>query len=162
MNPCPCGHHGDLRRECRCTPAQVQKYRSRLSGPLLDRIDIHVEVPAIELKDLTIPAKEESSASIRERVIRGRMIQLKRLAGEKRTTCNARLTSRLIRKHCALDSASLDVLNQAVSNLSLSARAYDRILKVARTIADLAGAPRIQAEHVAEAVQYRTLDRSLW
>ena len=162
MNPCPCGHHGDLRRECRCTPAQVQKYRSRLSGPLLDRIDIHVEVPAIELKDLTMPAKEESSTSIRERVIRGRMIQLKRLAGEKRITCNARLTSRLIRKHCSLDSASLDVLNQAVSNLSLSARAYDRILKVARTIADLAGAPRIQAEHVAEAVQYRTLDRSLW
>jgi magnesium chelatase family protein len=162
MNPCPCGHHGDLRRECRCTPAQVLKYRSRLSGPLLDRIDIHVEVPAIELKDLTIPAKEEASASIRERVIRGRMIQLKRLAGEKRITCNARLTSRLIRKHCALDAASLDVLNQAVSNLSLSARAYDRILKVARTIADLAGAPRIQAEHVAEAVQYRTLDRSLW
>jgi magnesium chelatase family protein len=162
MNPCPCGHHGDLRRECRCTPAQVQKYRSRLSGPLLDRIDIHVEVPAIELKDLTIPAKEEASASIRERVIRGRMIQLKRLTGEKRIACNARLTSRLIRKHCALDSASLDVLNQAVSNLSLSARAYDRILKVARTIADLAGAPRIQAEHVAEAVQYRTLDRSLW
>jgi magnesium chelatase family protein len=90
------------------------------------------------------------------------MIQLKRLTGEKRITCNARLTSRLIRKHCALDSASLDVLNQAVSNLSLSARAYDRILKVARTIADLASAPRIQAEHVAEAVQYRTLDRSLW
>jgi magnesium chelatase family protein len=162
MNPCSCGHHGDLRRECRCTPAQVQKYRSRLSGPLLDRIDIHVEVPAIELKDLTIPAKEESSASIRERVIRGRLIQLKRLTGEKRITCNARLTSRLIRKHCALDSSSLDVLNQAVNTLSLSARAYDRILKVARTIADLAGAPRIQAEHVAEAVQYRTLDRSLW
>jgi len=118
-----------------------------------------VEVPAIELRDLTIPAKEEASTSIRERVIRGRMIQLKRLAGEKRITCNARLTSRLIRKHCALDAASLDVLNQAMSNLSLSARAYDRILKVARTIADLAGASWIQADHVAEAVRYRTLDR---
>ena len=141
---------------------QIQRYVGKISGPLMDRIDIHVEVPAIELKDLTVPTKEESSANIRERVIRGRMIQLKRLAGERRITCNARLTSRLIRKYCALDAESLEVLKQAVSNLNLSARAYDRILKVARTIADLASAPRIQADHVAEAVQYRTMDRSLW
>ena len=162
MNPCPCGHYGDLRRECRCSPVQVQKYRSRLSGPLLDRIDIHVEVPAMELKDLAGTSAEESSASIRGRVTRARLVQRQRFSDQGRVTCNARMTPRLLRKHCALDSESMELLKQAVANVSLSARAYDRILKVSRTIADLAGGPRIQAVHLAEAVQYRALDRSLW
>jgi magnesium chelatase family protein len=162
MNPCPCGHYGDLRRECRCTPVQVQKYRNRLSGPLLDRIDIHVEVPAMELKDLTVTSDEEPSTAIRERVARARFVQLKRFASETKTTCNARMTPRMIRKYCLLDGPSLELLKQAVTNLNLSARAYDRILKVARTIADLSGSPRIQFNHLGEAVQYRTLDRSLW
>jgi magnesium chelatase family protein len=162
MNPCPCGHYGDLRRECRCAPAQVQKYRNRLSGPLMDRIDIHVEVPAMELKDLTGNSVEEPSGSIRERVTHARFIQLKRFGEEGKVTCNARMTTRLLRKHCVLDAESMELLKQAVNNLNLSARAYDRIQKVARTIADLAGARRIQADHLAEAVQYRALDRSLW
>jgi magnesium chelatase family protein len=162
MNPCPCGHYGDLRRECRCAPTQVQKYRSRLSGPLMDRIDIHVEVPAMELKDMTGPAPEEPSAAIRERVARARFVQLKRFRDQIKITCNARMTPRLLRKHCALDSAGMELLKEAVTNLNLSARAYDRILKVARTIADLAGAPKIEVNHLAEAVQYRALDRSLW
>jgi magnesium chelatase family protein len=162
MNPCPCGHYGDLRRECRCAPTQVQKYRNRLSGPLMDRIDIHVEVPAMELKDMTGTSLEESSASIRERVTLARFMQLKRFGDETRITCNARMTTRLLRKHCALDPESMELLKHAVTNLNLSARAYDRILKVARTIADLAGARRIQVDHLAEAVQYRALDRSLW
>jgi magnesium chelatase family protein len=162
MNPCPCGHYGDVRRECRCAPTQVQKYRNRLSGPLMDRIDIHVEVPAMELKDLTGTASEEPSAAIRERVTRARFVQLKRFCDQVRITCNARMTPRLSRKYCGLDSASMELLKEAVMNLNLSARAYDRILKVARTIADLAGAPKIQVDHLAEAVQYRALDRSLW
>jgi magnesium chelatase family protein len=162
MNPCPCGHYGDIRRECRCAPAQVQKYRNRLSGPLMDRIDIHVEVPGIDLKDLTESSSEESSAKIRERVTHARWIQLKRFCDQTKVSCNARMTPRLLRKYCGLDSESMDLLRTAVTTLNLSARAYDRILKVARTIADLTGARKIQVDHVAEAVQYRALDRSLW
>jgi magnesium chelatase family protein len=162
MNPCPCGHYGDLRRECRCAPAQVQKYRNRLSGPLMDRIDLHIEVPAMELKDLTGTALEESSASIRERVTRARFVQLKRFSDEAKVTCNARMTPRLLRKYCVLDSESMELLKQAVTNMNLSARAYDRILKVARTIADLAGTRKIEVDHLAESIQYRALDRSLW
>jgi magnesium chelatase family protein len=128
----------------------------------MDRIDIHVEVPAMELKDLTGNSVEEPSGSIRERVTHARFIQLKRFGEEGKVTCNARMTTRLLRKHCVLDADSMELLKQAVTNLNLSARAYDRIQKVARTIADLAGARRIQADHLAEAVQYRALDRSLW
>ena len=128
----------------------------------MDRIDIHIEVPAIELKDLTETSTEEDSAAIRERVTRARFLQLKRFGSQGRVTCNARMTSRLLRKHCALDQQSIELLKEAVINLNLSARAYDRILKVARTIADLAASPRIRSDHLAEAVQYRALDRSLW
>jgi magnesium chelatase family protein len=162
MNPCPCGHYGDTRRECRCNPAQVLKYRSRLSGPLLDRIDLHVEVPAMELKDLTTVQDGESSSAIRERVTLARLRQQRRFADEPHISANARMGPRLLRKHCALEPDSAELLRRAVGALNLSARAYDRILKVARTIADLAGAERIGPAHLAEAVQYRTLDRQLW
>jgi magnesium chelatase family protein len=162
MNPCPCGHYGNVKRECRCSPAQVQKYRGRISGPLLDRVDIHVDVPAIEIQDLSGTTESESSEVMRNRVARARLIQRKRLRGENGVRCNARLPNRLIRKHCQLDSAGLDLIKQAASSLNLSARAYDRILKVARTIADLAGSDRINVDHLSEAVQYRALDRNLW
>jgi magnesium chelatase family protein len=128
----------------------------------MDRIDIHVDVPAMELKDMTGTSVEESSASIRERVTRARFVQLKRFGDQSKVSCNARMTPRLLRKYCALDPESMELLKEAVTNLSLSARAYDRILKVARTIADLVGAPKIQVDHLGEAVQYRALDRSLW
>ncbi|HEY0791599.1 MAG TPA: YifB family Mg chelatase-like AAA ATPase [Chthoniobacterales bacterium] len=162
MNPCPCGHYGDVKRECRCHPGQVLKYRSRLSGPLLDRVDLHVEVPAMELQDLTDATEGESSERIRERVTLARLRQQKRFAAEPQVTSNARMGSRLLRRHCALEPEGTELLRRAVSALNLSARAHDRILKVARTIADLAGADRIQAVHLAEAVQYRSLDRQLW
>jgi magnesium chelatase family protein len=162
MNPCPCGHYGNVKRECRCSPAQVQKYRGRISGPLLDRIDIHVDVPAIDIQDLSGTTESESSELVRNRVARARLVQRKRLRSENGVRCNARLPNRLIRKHCQLDSAGLDLIKQAASSLNLSARAYDRILKVARTIADLAGSERIDVDHLSEAVQYRALDRNLW
>ena len=162
MNPCPCGHYGNPRRECRCSPVQVQRYRSRLSGPLLDRIDIHVEVPAIEVNELTSVAEEENSAAIRDRVRHARLIQQKRFAKESSIRSNNQMTTRLLKRYCRLDSSGIDLIRQAVTNLNLSARAYDRILKVARTIADLAASDQMTADHLAEAVQYRTLDRSLW
>jgi magnesium chelatase family protein len=162
MNPCPCGHYGNAKRECRCSPVQVQKYRGRISGPLLDRIDIHVDVPAIDIQDLTGTTESESSELVRNRVARARLVQRKRLHSENGVRCNARLPNRLIRKYCQLDLAGLDLIKQAASSLNLSARAYDRILKVARTIADLAGSDRINVDHLSEAVQYRALDRNLW
>jgi magnesium chelatase family protein len=162
MNPCPCGHYGNPRRECRCSPGQVQRYRSRLSGPLLDRIDIHVEVPAIEMNELTSTNGAEGSAAIRDRVRRARLIQQRRFAREGMIRSNGQMTTRLLKKHCRLDGDGIELIRKAVSNLNLSARAYDRILKVARSIADLAGADQITADHLGEAVQYRTLDRGLW
>ena len=162
MNPCPCGHYGNPRRECRCSPIQVQRYRGRLSGPLLDRIDIHVEVPAIEMNELTSSEDGEGSGAIRERVRRARLVQQKRFIREGSIRSNGQMTTRLLKKHCRLDSSGIDLIRQAVTNLNLSARAYDRILKVARTIADLASADQVTADHLSEAVQYRTLDRSLW
>jgi magnesium chelatase family protein len=162
MNPCPCGHYGDAKRECRCTPVQVQRYRNRLSGPLLDRIDIHIEVPAIGFQELTAVRDGEGSPMIRSRVSKAQWTQQKRFAHEAKIRCNSRMTPRLIRKHCALEATGLELLRQAVASLNLSARAYDRILKVGRTIADLGGAERIELDHLAEAVQYRALDRSLW
>jgi magnesium chelatase family protein len=160
MNPCPCGHLGDSRRECRCTPSQIQRYRARVSGPLLDRIDLHIEAPAVSFAEMRSETPGESSAAIRARVKVARERQEKRFAGTA-TSVNALMTHSQIRHHCSLDSSLGDLLQQAMERLSLSARAYDRILKVARTIADLASAEKIEAPHLLEAIQYRSLDREL-
>lgn len=161
MNPCPCGYHGDLKRECRCSPRQVQQYRQRISGPLLDRIDIHVEVPAVEYKDISSKEAGEPSDTIRSRVEEARAIQQRRFKNGG-TSCNARMSSKLIRTHCGLDDSGQELIKMAMTELHMSARAHDRILKVARTIADLAGSETITADHVGEAIQYRTLDRNMW
>ncbi|HWB59318.1 MAG TPA: YifB family Mg chelatase-like AAA ATPase [Chthoniobacteraceae bacterium] len=161
MNPCPCGYYGDLKRECRCSPRQVQQYRQRISGPLLDRIDIHVDVPAVQYKDISSRVPGEPSAEIRVRVEKARKIQEKRF-GKSKTSCNARMAPKLIRTHCVIDDEGQELLKNAMNDLHMSARAHDRILKVARTIADLAGSVVIQPDHLAEAIQYRTLDRNLW
>jgi magnesium chelatase family protein len=156
MNPCKCGFYSDPTRECRCTPAQIQQYLGKISGPLLDRIDIHVEVPAVPFKELRGDMPAESSAAIRARV------QAARATQNARGHTNARMPSPGIRKICALDDAGERTLEMAVRRMGLSARAHDRILKVARTVADLAGSPAVSAKHVAEAVQYRSLDRNYW
>jgi len=156
MNPCPCGFYGDSTRECRCTPAIIQRYLGKISGPLLDRIDIHVEVPAVPYKELRGDQKSETSAEIRARVEAARTVQ------HERGFYNSRIPARSIRKLCALDAAGERTLEMAVRRMSLSARAHDRLLKVARTIADLDGAEAISAKHIAEAVQYRSLDRNYW
>ena len=165
MNPCPCGHYGDAKRQCRCTPIQMQRYRNRISGPLLDRIDIHVEVPAMEYQQLSSLEKGESSTAIRERVVASRTVQRERFAkgrGAHAVHCNANMRAKDVHKHCVLDEAAQGLLKAAMADLHLSARAYDRILKVARTIADLAQTEQIAADHVAEAIQYRSLDRQYW
>lgn len=161
MNPCPCGYLGDAKHECRCSPAQVQRYRARISGPLLDRIDIHVEAPALSIAELRSDRAGESSAAMRERVEEARQIQLARFRGT-RLTANARMPASQLKQYCALDATLGDLLQQAMEQLALSARAYDRILKVARTIADLAGADRIASAHLLEAIQYRSLDRNVF
>jgi magnesium chelatase family protein len=161
MNPCPCGFFNDPTRECSCTPAMIQRYISRISGPLLDRIDIHVDVPAVKYSDLSSKAPGESSGSIRERVTRARQRQQQRFQKE-RVFANAQMTPRLIRQHCEIDTESQRHLEQAMTKMGLSARAYDRILKVSRTIADLEEAPRVGLRHISEAVQYRSLDRTYW
>ena len=161
MNPCPCGFHNDPTRDCKCSPIQIQRYVSKISGPLLDRIDIHIDVPAVKFKELASDAPGESSDAIRERVDRARRVQLERFRSEK-IFCNAQMSSRLIRKYCLIDSASKGLLENAITRLGLSARAYDRILKVSRTLADLEEKPNIEPQHVSEAIQYRTLDRNFW
>ncbi len=158
MNPCPCGYLGDTRHECTCTPQQVQRYRSRLSGPLLDRIDLHVEVPAVPYKDLRDSSNGAGSDLMREHIARVRNIQLERYKDTPCTT-NADLSGKWLEAHCRLRDAEHAFLEQAVSRLGLSARAYTRILRIARTIADLAEAEQLSVEHVAEAINYRTLDR---
>jgi len=161
MNPCPCGYLGDPKHECRCTPVQIQRYRARVSGPLLDRIDLHIEAPSLSFKELRSETPGEPSAAMRVRIQAAHARQHARFKGTK-TTVNARMTHAQIRKNCAIDSTLGDLLQQAMEKLSLSARAYDRILKVARTIADLAAADRIEAAHLLEAIQYRSLDRNLF
>jgi magnesium chelatase family protein len=160
LNPCPCGYLGDARHQCRCTPSQVQRYRAKISGPLLDRIDLHVEAPALSVTELRHEQPGESSHALRARVQAARDRQHARFRGT-RITCNARMNHAQVRQHCAIDRRLGDLLQQAMERLSLSARAYDRILKVARTIADLAGADDIAANHLLEAIQYRGLDRTL-
>lgn len=162
MNPCPCGFFGDARRECRCGPRSVQNYRNKVSGPLLDRIDIHIEVPAVKERDLLRDSGSEPSEKIRARVEAAREIQRKRFAHRKKVFCNARMSAKDLKSFCALEEDSQQMLRMAMSELNFSARAYDRILKVARTIADLEAASKIQPHHLSEAVQYRSLDRQLW
>jgi magnesium chelatase family protein len=162
MNPCPCGYFGDLKRECRCGPVQVQRYRQRISGPLLDRIDLHIEVPAVEYRDISSERAEEPSQAIRERVSKAREVQQGRFQKDAKTNCNARMTTRHLKTHCKLGDDSHELIRVAMSELNLSARAYDRILKVSRTIADLDDKIDISPEHVSEAIQYRTFDRTLW
>ena len=161
MNPCPCGYLGDAKHECRCSPAQIQRYRARISGPLLDRIDLHIEAPALSIAELRSDRASESSAAIRERVEAARQQQLSRFWGAK-ITANARMPVSQLKKFCALDSTLGDLLQHAMEQLALSARAYDRILKVARTIADLAGSEKLQQPHLLEAIQYRSLDRNVF
>lgn len=162
MNPCPCGYLGDPRRECRCSPGQIEKYRQRISGPLLDRIDLHVEVPAVDYRELKSESGGESSETIRQRVEEVREVQLARFASHPDITTNAAMTPKLVREHCQLNPESDALLEQAMNELDFSARAHDRILKVARTLADLEGVPSIQSQHLLEAIQYRSLDRKLW
>jgi len=162
MNPCPCGYFGDLKRECRCSPVQVQRYRQRISGPLLDRIDLHIEVPAVEYRDVASDRLEEGSNLIRQRISDAREHQQERFRKDGKTTCNARMSTKHLKQYCGLTTDSNELIRIAMTDLNLSARAYDRILKVSRTIADLEGAGEILPEHVSEAIQYRTFDRTLW
>jgi magnesium chelatase family protein len=162
MNPCPCGYLGDPARDCRCSPNQIEKYRQRISGPLLDRIDLHVDVPAVDYKELRAESGGESSAVIRERVEEARQVQLARFISHPGVLCNSDMGSRLVTEFCRLDRQSERTLEQAMDSLNFSARAYDRILKVSRSLADLEGSRDIREVHVMEAIQYRTLDRNLW
>ncbi len=159
MNPCPCGYFADPKHACRCTYQQIHRYRSKISGPLLDRIDIHVEVPAVPYKDLMRESNAESSAEIRKRVAASRAIQSDRFARTK-IYCNAQMSSRHIKKHCQIDTAARNLLESAIDKLGLSARAFNRILKIARTIADLQSESNLQVDHISEAIQYRNLDRN--
>ncbi|MBR4996756.1 MAG: YifB family Mg chelatase-like AAA ATPase [Bacteroidaceae bacterium] len=162
MNPCPCGYYNHPTKPCVCSPSQVQKYLNKISGPLLDRIDIQVEITPVPFDELTNVAPAESSVSIRERVLRARQIQQQRFADEPGVHSNAQMTPRLLQKYAQLDERGKNMLQNAMDKLNLSARAYDRILKVARTIADLDGSPNIQSAHIAEAIGYRSLDRESW
>jgi magnesium chelatase family protein len=171
MNPCPCGFLTDTKKECHCTPNQIQKYMSKVSGPLLDRIDIHIEVPSVKYKDLSDESSSEKSEAIRERVKQAREIQLNRFSAEggsasggkdDKIFSNSQMSYRLVRKHCKLDNPSRELLKTAITELGFSARCYDKILKVSRTIADLEGKENISSDHVSEAIQYRSLDRNMW
>lgn len=161
MNPCKCGYLGDRKRDCTCSQREIHNYRSKISGPLLDRIDIHVEVPSVEYGDLASLERGESSGSVRERVIECRNIQRERFKSRRNIHYNADMVSKDIEKHCALDSRTSGLLKSAMADLNFSARAYNRILKVARTIADLGGSENIQSNHITEAIQYRSLDRQM-
>ena len=162
MNPCPCGYYGDPTHHCVCSPGQISRYLSKISGPLLDRIDLHVEVPVVAFAQLSQMKPGESSAAIRERVIKARQIQEQRYADNKGIYCNAQMTERMLHQYAEPDTQSLDMLRTAMERLSLSARAYSRILKVARTIADLEGSEAVRSHHISEAIGYRSLDRGDW
>jgi magnesium chelatase family protein len=162
MNPCPCGYYNHPEKECVCAPGVVQKYLNKISGPLLDRIDLHVEVTPVPFKELSSKKNSEKSESIRERVIKARLIQEKRFNGQTGIYCNAQMNTKLMREFCIIPEAGETLIKTAMEKLGLSARAYDRILKVSRTIADLAGTSDILIEHLAEAIQYRSLDKESW
>jgi magnesium chelatase family protein len=161
MNPCPCGFHTDPKRECQCSINEIQRYKSKISGPLLDRIDIHIEVPAVDIQSLSESKKGETSELVRERVVRAREIQSKRFSSEKHLHSNASMGSKEIDHFCKIDENSRKLLESATLKLGLSARAYHRIIKVSRTIADLENSEDIQIAHIAEAIQYRSLDRAI-
>ena len=168
MNPCPCGYYGDPTHHCACTPGQIQRYMNKISGPLLDRIDIHCEIQAVPFAQLSQMQPGEPSATIRERVIAARNIQTERFSslpkqgGQGRVHCNAMMSEKMLHEFAEPDDASMEMLRMAMERLKLSARAYTRILKVARTIADLAGSERVESVHIAEAIGYRNLDRGDW
>jgi magnesium chelatase family protein len=162
MNPCPCGYFSDPNKECTCSPPLIQKYMAKISGPLLDRIDIHIEVPSVKYKELASEIKSESSQNVRDRVIHAREIQLKRFSGLKNLFSNGDMSTKEVRIFCKLDASGSELLKMAINKLGLSARAFERILKVSRTIADLENSSNILPQHVSEAIQYRSLDRELW
>ena len=162
MNPCKCGYHGDPVKPCTCSEAQIHQYLSKISGPLLDRIDLHVEVPAVPYSELGSKKRGESSADIRKRVNRARAIQAKRFADTPGIFSNAQMTSKMTEIYCELGETENALMQSVFDKLGLSARAHNRILKVARTIADLAGSENIETVHLAEAIQYRSLDRKYW
>jgi len=162
MNPCPCGYYNHPEKECLCAPGTVQKYLNRISGPLLDRIDLHVEVTPVKFDELTSLRSVEKSSQIRSRVLRAREIQTKRFAEHLQVYANAQMTTKMLREVCKLDASGQELLKKAMEKLGISARAYDRILKVARTIADLAESTSIETEHLAEAIHYRSLDKETW
>jgi len=162
MNPCPCGNYGNINQECTCNPQMIQKYISKISGPLLDRIDIHIQVQAVKYKELSSKESAEPSCSIRQRVMEARKRQHVRFKDRKNIYSNADMISKDIKEFCRIDHASEELMKMAITKLGLSARAYDRILKVSRTIADLSGEDNITSSHISEAIQYRTLDRNMW
>jgi magnesium chelatase family protein len=162
MNPCPCGYYNHPEKECTCPPGAVQKYLNKISGPLLDRIDLHVEVTPVPFSELSTLRPQETSAAIREKVISARSIQEERYKDVNGVYCNAQMSSKMLKEICVISTPGQNLLKTAMERLNLSARAYDRILKVSRTIADLAGSADIKVEHLAEAIQYRSLDREGW
>lgn len=162
MNPCPCGYYNHPETACTCGQGIVQKYLSKISGPLLDRIDIQIEVVPVPFKELADARRSERSESIRDRVIAAREVQTKRYEGLPGVYCNAQIPSKKLQEYCHIDDVGMTLMKNAMERLGLSARAYDRILKVSRTIADLEGSPNIKVEHLAEAINYRSLDKGTW
>jgi magnesium chelatase family protein len=162
MNPCPCGYYNHPEKQCVCGAGVVQRYLSKISGPLLDRIDLHVEVVPVSFDEMTANRKTETSDEIRQRVVMARQIQSERFKDNEQIYCNAMMPSNMVKQICMVNDAGKALLKTAMERLGLSARAYDRILKVSRTVADLAGSTEIKVEHLAEAIQYRSLDREGW